>query len=57
MRQQTAINHIKEIIVVNYRSTDKSKIVVEKYKEKYKELPIILINKKMVVFFQHIMSE
>lgn len=45
VKAQTAIDQIKEIIVINDGSTDKSLEVVEEYQKANKDLPIKIINK------------
>lgn len=45
INQQTALDLIREIVIVNDGSTDKSKSIVEQYKQ-ISKIPIILINQK-----------
>lgn len=46
IKEQTAIDEILEVIVVNDGSNDNSETIVNDYKEKNKSLPIILLNKE-----------
>ena len=46
VRNQTASYYIKEVIIVNDGSTDRSKEKVLKYKQKYPDLHILLVNQE-----------
>ena len=51
---QTFVNYICEIIIINDGSTDETKSIVEQFKDDNIEFNIKLYNKKMEACLQHV---